>query len=85
MGAAEGAPAIQSQVANIVVQVILSLLLPPIFQVRPEDPVITNGKTLSVIEGTEVTVTCKSYRGKPAAKVQLNMGEGEGVVHGSTA
>ena len=30
---------------------------------------ITNGPDISVIEGTEVTVTCKSYRGKPAATI----------------
>ena len=31
---------------------------------------VTRG--FKVLEGTEVSVTCKSYRGKPAAKVCLS-------------
>jgi hypothetical protein len=53
-----GVGAIQSANATVTVQL------------APDQPVITNGDKLQVMEGSEVEVTCKSFRGKPPAEVR---------------
>ena len=58
VGPAPGLPAVQSSLATVTVQV------------EPRPPVIINGNTMEVMEGTEVEVTCKVLGGKPPATVK---------------
>ena len=56
---AGGVAAIQSANATVTVQV------------APDPPKITNGDRIEVMEGSEVEVRCKSFRGKPKAEVRI--------------
>ena len=60
--AAGGVAAIQSTNATVTVQL------------APDPPVITNGPRMEVMEGNEVEITCKSFRGKPPATVRASFG-----------
>lgn len=57
LAAEGGVAAVQSDNATVTVQVV------------PEDPLILHGDKIQVRQGSSVEVTCKSFRGKPAAEV----------------
>ena len=58
VGPAPGLSAVQSSLAVVTVQV------------EPRPPVIINGKTMEVMEESEVEVTCKVLGGKPPATIK---------------
>ena len=58
VGPAPGLSAVQSSLAVVTVQV------------EPSPPVIINGNTMEVMEGSEVEVTCKVLGGKPPATIK---------------
>ena len=57
LAAEGGVAAVQSDNATVTVQVV------------PEDPLILHGDRIQVRQDSSVEVTCKSFRGKPAAEV----------------
>ena len=58
VGAVTGVAGVQSTTAMLTVQV------------KPQDPVITNGDTLEIMEDSEEEIKCKSMRGKPPATIK---------------
>ena len=58
VGPAPGLSAVQSSLAVVTVQV------------EPSPPVIINGNTMEVMEGSKVEVTCKVLGGKPPATIK---------------
>ena len=58
VGAVSGVASVQSSSAQVTVQV------------QPQSPVILNGDTMVIMEGSEVEVQCKSWGGKPAATIK---------------